>query len=341
MLLVAAPLKVTVQVELPGGVNVPGLHARLANVGPAAGALSVRVAVFDVPFHVAVNTGETVAPTALAALAVKVALIAPVPIVTVPGTVTAGFPLDKPTTVLLVAALVSVAVQVEFPGGVNVPGLHAKLLSVGTAAGGFSVKVAVFEVPFQLAVNTGETLVFTLAVALAVKVVLVAPVPIVTDPGTVTAALPLDRLTTVLPVAALVSVTVQVELPGGVNVPGLHARLLSVGVGSGWLIVIVVPLPERPRLLPLPSVAERFESEMDDEVLFVVGDIWKVATPSVPFGTSVVVEVRLMIRQFALVAPVEHESTSPDKELTEDEGVICTELKSVEEKLKTHWAPVG
>ena len=240
---------------------------------------------------------------------------------------------------LLVAAPLKVTVQVELPGGVNVPGLHARLLSVGV--GGFSVSVAVFDVPFHVAVNTGETVALTALAALAVKVVLVAPVPIVTDPGTVTAALPLDRLTTVLPVAALLNVTVQVELPGGVNVPGLHARLLSVGVGSGWLIVIVVPLPERPRLLPLPSVAERFESEMDDEVLFVVGDIWKVATPSVPFGTSVVVEVRLMIRQFALVAPVEHESTSPDKELTEDEGVICTELKSVEEKLKTHWAPVG
>lgn len=50
-----------------------------------------------------------------------------------------------------------------------------------------------------------------------------------------------------------------------------------------------------------------------------------------PFGTSVVVEVRLMIRQFALVEPVEHESTSPEMALTPDDGVIVTELKSVEE----------
>ena len=39
------------------------------------------------------------------------------------------------------------------------------------------------------------------------------------------------------------------------------------------MMVIEVPLPERPRLLPLPSVAERPESEMDDEVLVVVGDM--------------------------------------------------------------------
>jgi hypothetical protein len=70
---------------------------------------------------------------------------------------------------------------------------------------------------------------------------------------------------------------------------------------------------------------------IDDDVLVVVGDIWKVAVPSVPFGTSVVVDVRLMIRQFALLAPVEHESTSPDMELTPEDGVICTDVKSVEE----------
>ena len=34
-------------------------------------------------------------------------------------------------------------------------------------------------------------------------------------------------------------------------------------------MVMEAPLPERPRLLPLPSVAERSVSEMADEVLFV------------------------------------------------------------------------
>jgi hypothetical protein len=122
-------------------------------------------------------------------------------------------------------------VQVELPGGVNVPGLQARLLSTGV--GGLRVRVAVFEVPFQVAVNTGDTVEPTALAAFAVNVALVAPVPMVTEPGTVTAAFPLERLTTVLAIAALLSVTVQVELPGGVNVPGLQARLLSVGVGCG------------------------------------------------------------------------------------------------------------
>jgi hypothetical protein len=72
------------------------------------------------------------------------------------------------------------------------------------------------------------------------------------------------------------------------------------------LMVIEVPLPERPRLLPLPSVAERPESEMDDEVLVVVGDMWKVATATVPLGKSIGGLLKLTIRQFALLAPVEH-----------------------------------
>ena len=324
---IAAPDSVTVQVELPGAVNAPGLQVRLLST--RTGGLRVSVAVFDVPLNVAVNTGEVTAPTALAAVAVKVALVAPVPIVTDPGTVTAALPLDRLTTVLPIAAPDSVTVQVELPGAVNAPGLQARLLSVG--AGGFRVNVAVFDVPLSVAVKTGEVTAPTALAAVAVNVALVAPVPIVTDPGTVTAALPLDRLTTVLPIAAPDSVTVQVELPGAVNAPGLQVRLLNVGAGVGWLIVILVPLPVRPRLLPLPSVAERFESVIDDEVFVVVGDMWKVATPSVPLGTSVVVEVRLMIRQFALLAPVEHENISPDMALTPDDAAIVTELKSVEE----------
>jgi hypothetical protein len=96
-------------------------------------------------------------------------------------------------------------------------------------------------------------------------------------------------------------------------------------------MVIVEPLPERPTLWPLPSVAERAESEMDDEALFVVEEIWKVATASVPLGTSTPGVLRLMIRQFALLAPVEHESTSPETELTVPLVVIVTELKSEEE----------
>ena len=237
--LIAALVKLTVQVELPGGVNVPGVQLRLDSTG--IGAFKVKVAVFDVPLQVAVISAEPLALTAAAALAVNVALDVPVPIVTDAGTVTAAFPLDRLTLAELIAALVKLTVQVELPGGVNVPGVQLRLDSTGTGA--LSVKVAVFDVPLQVAVISAEPLALTAAAALAVNVALDVPVPIVTDAGTVTAAFPLDRLTLVELIAALVKLTVQVELPGGVNVPGVQLRLDSTGTGALSVKVAVFDVP--------------------------------------------------------------------------------------------------
>ena len=238
--LVVTFVRLTVQAELPGGVNVPGEHVRLPSTG-GAGALRVRVAVFDVPFQVAVSTTEVFVLTAAAAVAVNVALEAPVPMVTDAGTVTAALPLDRLTLAGLSAALVRLTVQVEFPGGVNVLGAHVKLESTGTGA--FSVSVAVFEVPLNVAVNTAVVFALTAAAALAVKVVLDVPVPMVTDAGTLTAGFPLDRLTLAGLNAALVRVTVQVELPGGVKVVGAHVRLDRTGTGAFRVSIAVFEVP--------------------------------------------------------------------------------------------------
>jgi hypothetical protein len=67
------------------------------------------------------------------------------------------------------------------------------------------------------------------ALAVAVKLALVAPAAIVTDPGTVTAVLLLARLTAVALVAAEVSVTVHATVPAPVSDPPLQERALSVG----------------------------------------------------------------------------------------------------------------
>src|SRR5579864_2822085 len=237
----AALVRLTVQVELPGGVNVLGMHVRLESTGAAA-VLRVRVAVLDVPFQVAVRTTEVFAPTAAAALAVKFALDVPVPMVTDAGTVTAGFPLDRLTVAGPVVTFVRLTVHVELPGGVNVLGEHARLPSTA-GAGALRVTVAVLDDPLQVAVSTTEVLALTAAAAVAVNVVLDDPVPIVTDAGTVIAALPLDRLTLAGPSAALVRLTVQVELPGGVNVLGVHVRLESTGGGGFRVKVAVFEVP--------------------------------------------------------------------------------------------------
>jgi hypothetical protein len=55
----------------------------------------------------------------------------------------------------------------------------------------------------------------------------------VTVAGTVTDPLPLDSATLVLVVAAAERVTVQVDVPGGVSLPGVQLRLDSTGGGGG------------------------------------------------------------------------------------------------------------
>lgn len=70
---------------------------------------------------------------------------------------------------------------------------------------------------------------------------------------------------------------------------------------------------------------------MGDEVLFVVEDIWKVATASVPLGRSAGGFVKLTTRQFALLDPTGHEKSSPEMEVTAELKATVTELKSVGE----------
>jgi len=65
-----------------------------------------------------------------------------------------------------------------------------------------------------------------------VKLALLAPEAMVTVAGTVTDALPLDSATLVLLVAAAERVTVQVDVPGGVKVPGEQLRLDTTAGGA-------------------------------------------------------------------------------------------------------------
>jgi hypothetical protein len=68
---------------------------------------------------------EVTAATAV----VKVALLSPEPILTLPGTVTLALLLVSVTLVALEAAVVNVAVQVEVPGAFTVVDEQLKLLS--------------------------------------------------------------------------------------------------------------------------------------------------------------------------------------------------------------------
>ena len=62
-------------------------------------------------------------------VAVKVALLSPAPMLTLPGTVTLVLLLDNVTLRALEATVVSVTVQSEVPGAFTVAGEQARLLS--------------------------------------------------------------------------------------------------------------------------------------------------------------------------------------------------------------------
>jgi hypothetical protein len=111
----------------------------------------------------------------------------------------------------------------------RVDGEHTTEDTCGEALA-FSVKV--WELPFRLAVRRADVLVDT-AATLAVKVPLLCAAPMLTLPGTVMLVLLLESVTLAPEGAAADRVTVQLEVPGPVTVPGEQLRLLGITVPGG------------------------------------------------------------------------------------------------------------
>jgi hypothetical protein len=206
-------------------------------------------------------------------LAVNPALLDPAETVTDAGTLTDPLPLLNPTLIGLAAVAVKYTVQESVAGGVRLDCVQARLESVGVAVGLFRVSVKFLELPFKLAASSTEPLALTAVGALAVNTALLAPTATVTDAGTLTDGLPLDSVTIVALAAALLRFTAHDDVAGGVRLGGAHVRLDSETVAAGWLIVMVVPVPEVPMVEPLPSDAEAPAREIMDEVLVVPAEI--------------------------------------------------------------------
>jgi len=126
-------------------------------------------------------------------------------------------------------------VALDFPLNVSVaPDVPAVPEMVKVAAAvRFSVKLCE-EVP-EVAVTLAVWLV-EMVPTVAVNGALEAPAATTTDAGRVTAALPLASVTVTALVAALLNVTVQLDVPGAVTVAGEHDKPLTVG--ATWAIVI-------------------------------------------------------------------------------------------------------
>jgi hypothetical protein len=101
-----------------------------------------------------------------------------------------------------------------------------------------------------------------------VKFLLDEPAAMLTDVGTVAAVEPLDRSMVMVLEAAPLSVNVQVDVAGGVTLPGLQLKEDKVGV-TGWLMVTVPPPPVRLRAFALPSDANALTSETSVELSVV------------------------------------------------------------------------
>jgi hypothetical protein len=242
--------------------------------------VTVMVAVRLTPAAEAVMVAVVV-PETDPAVAVKVLLLDPEATVTVAGTVTAAWSDDRLTVKAEVAALVSDTVQVEIPPGLSVVG---RQLRDERATGAVNPSENVRETPLRVAVKVALVSVET-AAAVAVNVAVVNPALTVTEAGTVTEALLLDRLTLAPPAgAAAVRVTVQVLVPGVTTEAGVQLRL----AGCGRVMVTVPPavitaIGSPPGVVPsAPAICTV------DDVLLVVGETVNVAVATTPEAMAVV-----------------------------------------------------
>jgi len=180
-----------------------------------------------------------------------------------------ALPLVSATLVEVATTALKLTVQADVAGGVRLAGEHVTLESAGATVALFKVSVKVFELPLMLAVSRAELVALTAVGALAVNPALLAPDKTVTDAGTLTDALPLVSATLVEVATGALKLTVQDDVAGGVRLAGVHERLETVGTVTGWMIVMVVPVPVTLMAPPLESGAERPAKERPDEELVV------------------------------------------------------------------------
>ncbi len=248
--------------------TVLGVHTREETPGCVTLAVvKPREKFREFPSKLAVSIAEPLALTAAGALAVKPMLLLPEVMVTRAGTTTDRLLLLSEMIVELVTAPLRLTVHAAVPGGVRLAGVHVRFESTGAAVALFKLSVKVLETELIWAVSRAEPLALTAVGALAVNVALLEPAETVTDDGTLTDALPLVSATLVEVVTAALKFTVQDDVAGGVRLAGVHVRLDTVR--TGWIIVMVVPVPVALMATPLASGAERPERETMDEAFVV------------------------------------------------------------------------
>lgn len=166
-------------------------------------------------------------PPSVPVVAEKLAVVDPVGIVTLGGTESVALLLDKPMLTFTLAALFKDTTQVVVE---LLPMEDGEQESEDSCAGALAVSVEACEAPLRVAVTSAvwsEPILATVAVNDA----LIWPAGTVTVPGTVIFELLLASETVDPPAgAALVSVTVQFDVPGALTVAGEQPR------EPGWTV---------------------------------------------------------------------------------------------------------
>ncbi len=121
-----------------------------------------------------------------------------------------------------------------------------------------------------------------------VKFTVVAPAATVTDPGTVSAALVPDRLTSAPPVgAAADSVTVHVDVDVEPKLVGAHCRLETVG-RELCVTVIAPPVPETLLRLPSDKTPITLLNGKESRLLLLVEEVVAETTATTPLAMMLV-----------------------------------------------------
>ena len=243
--LLAAEFKATVQVL---GVLLAKVEGEQASELSWAGALPVAVSanVRETPLQAAVSTAVWLDTTA-ATVVLKVALLSPAPMLTLPGTVTLVLLLCSATVTALEVAAVSVTEQMAVPGELTVAGVQAMLLSCVTAV---RLMDACWLCPLRVAVTVALWLLLTVPEA-AANVALLWPEATTTLAGTVSVALLLASVTVAALAAALFRVTVQVLDALLPKVEGAQASELS----CAGALAVTVKVCEAPFRVAVSSAA--------------------------------------------------------------------------------------
>jgi hypothetical protein len=216
---------------------------------------------------------------------------------------------------------------------------HVNAVTVGSGA--LSVRVKERELLLALAVRSTAVVALTADPADAVNPALAEPAGTVTEEGIETLELFFERDTDTPPLgAAPLKVTVQLADPGGVRVPGVQVRLLTVGTeGGGGCEMLTVPLlPEDGIEPPAAETADVPEICTSLDVAAVPEAMVALTTATTPFAMGVALNPAT--RQVAVPELIEHETDFPAAEAVAPVVTLIVEITDGVYPM-SHCTPVG